>query len=808
MISSASHRAAVLRLTLPPLAAVLLFAAAAYFLILPATHEALLAQKRETLRAIVASAISLCERHHAAEVAGKISRREAQTLAAADLRALRYGEANKDYLWVIDHGPRMVVHPYRGDLEGQDLATLADPDGVPIFSESVKRVDAAGEGFIAYRWQWQDDAARIVPKLSYVRGFTPWGWIIGSGLYLNDVDAEIARGTRHLLSISAAISALLAVLLALGLRQGLLSERLRQLTEQELRRANARYEVLAQAAEEAVWLISDERVSGANRSACALFGCSESQLLGREAASLFALDTHEPPPGLPHEAMLATSIGAVPALITVSSASLQGRRARVLTARDLRSSRLPDSDERRRREAAEVLLREPFLHSLAWLQPAANLARSVPILALGSTREEMLAAFRAQHAACALLSAPDGGIVGIVSAGDLVRRDASLAYAAMSAPVQRLLASATLADAAAAFAQCKGHHLLLDLPVPRVLDAASVLEALRHNPLALRTAIDTASQEALPDVRQQMLLYLRSLLHLHVDAEIIAAEGTRLADAVLRRCMVLTLAELGPAPAPFEILLVGSQGRGEMMPGSDQDNALIYADGADPHWFAEFARQLVARYAAAGWPPCEGGTTCANPRWCLPLSAWRQQFSEWISGASPQALMEVATFFDCRSLHVDGALSSALRAHALEEAGKREVFLHQLSRDALEFRHPLTAFGARRADEAHEDGLDLKGSLFHFCAFARIESLRRGVLETGTGERLRALAAGGHLPPALVQESLTAWKYLLALRLQHKADASPVAAEGSSGDAADLKRALGQINALQQHLRKEMERHT
>ena len=87
-VAPPSHRFAVLRLVAPPLLAIGLFAAAVWLLIIPATTEALLERKRETLRAIVASALSLCERHHAAEVAGTLDRATAQAQAAADLRAI------------------------------------------------------------------------------------------------------------------------------------------------------------------------------------------------------------------------------------------------------------------------------------------------------------------------------------------------------------------------------------------------------------------------------------------------------------------------------------------------------------------------------------------------------------------------------------------------------------------------------------------------------------------------------------------------------------------------------------------------
>ena len=814
MIPRASHTAAVLRLTLPPLAAMLLCVAAIYFLILPATHEALLEKKRDTLRAIVASAISLSERHHAAELAGTLTPEQARQRATEDIRALRYGEENKDYLWVINHEPRMIAHPYRADLEGQALGEHTDPDGVKLFVESVRLVEDTGEGFLHYRWQRQDDAAHIDPKLSFVRSFKPWGWIIGSGVYLNDVEADIARSTRNLFIISASTALLLSVLIALGVRQGLLIEGLRLSAEAQLQRSNARYRALAQAAEEAVWLISEERVAGANRSACQLFGCTEEELLGREAASLFA-DSHEPSAGLPHEAMLNGASSMIPALVTVSSASVQGRVARVITARDLRSGTLPDNNERRRREAAESLLHEALLPSLGWLQAAAPLALPTEPIPLSSTRNEAEAAIVRQGGGALLLTAPDGGIAGLLTPGDLLCRAGNTAYAAMSAPVQRLHADASLAAAADALATCPGHHLLLDTgehppSSPSLLHAKAVLDALRHSPSLISVQIEQAPQEDLSDLRQRTLVWLRTLIQLQVTPEVIAAESTRLADATLRRVIALTLEDMGEAPAPFEIIVVGSQGRREILPGSDQDNALIYADGADPHWFHAFSRQLVARYAAAGWPRCEGDMVCANERWCQPLSQWRQQFSTWIDSGSPGALLEIATFFDFRSIQTDAPMAETLRAHVLQEAARHEVFLHMMSQDTLDFRAPLGALGGLRNNDEQAGVVDLKGSLIHFNAFARTQALRHGLHSTGTGARLRELAKNGHLSAAFTQEVLASWQHLLGLRLKRRAQ--PSADDRikldtlSAWEQATLKHALGTITELQNRLRHEQER--
>ena len=126
----------------------------------------------------------------AQERAGTLTRAQAQQSARQAIAALRYDGDN--YFWINDLQIRMVMHPVQPRLDGQDLGNLRDPDGVAIFREFVETVRQHGEGAVRYRWP-RPGSADPVDKLSYVKGFTPWGWVIGSGLYVDDVAAAMVR---------------------------------------------------------------------------------------------------------------------------------------------------------------------------------------------------------------------------------------------------------------------------------------------------------------------------------------------------------------------------------------------------------------------------------------------------------------------------------------------------------------------------------------------------------------------------------------------------------------------------------------
>ncbi len=103
------------------------------------------------------------------------------------VKSLRYGPEMKGYFWINDLHPRVVMHPYKGQLEGKDLSDLKDPKGKHLFLEMAKICKENGEGFVDYMWP-KYGADKPVPKLSFVKLFKPWGWIVGTDVYIDDIE--------------------------------------------------------------------------------------------------------------------------------------------------------------------------------------------------------------------------------------------------------------------------------------------------------------------------------------------------------------------------------------------------------------------------------------------------------------------------------------------------------------------------------------------------------------------------------------------------------------------------------------------
>ncbi len=276
-------RGPLLGVLLPSCLALLLLAAVLFGLVLPTFRSSLMQQRRRVLREMTTSVWSILDHYEDLVGTGQMSRAEAEARAAATVRNIRYGPGKRSYFWINDANGVVVMHPYMPHLEGQNLMAFRDPQGGRPIAGFVRIVRERGEGFTSYYWQWHGDPNRVEPKLSFVKAFEPWGWVIGTGMYLEDVDAEIAALNRKL------TGALLAVLLAVGflaaviIRRLVRVERRRREIEEALRASEARARAtFEQAAAGIAHLSLEDQVLRANPRFCAILGVERDRAIGAD----------------------------------------------------------------------------------------------------------------------------------------------------------------------------------------------------------------------------------------------------------------------------------------------------------------------------------------------------------------------------------------------------------------------------------------------------------------------------------------------------------------------------------------------
>jgi methyl-accepting chemotaxis protein len=159
-------------------------------------------QKQIELQHLGELALGIVKEEHAAAQKGDIAVADAQKRAMVRLAALRYG--NNDYFWINDMQPRMVMHPIKPELDGKDLTSFKDPNGKALFVEFANVARKDGAGFVDYEWP-KPGFDKPQPKLSYVAGFTPWNWVIGTGVYIDDLSAQTWASTQRTLLVTGLV---------------------------------------------------------------------------------------------------------------------------------------------------------------------------------------------------------------------------------------------------------------------------------------------------------------------------------------------------------------------------------------------------------------------------------------------------------------------------------------------------------------------------------------------------------------------------------------------------------------------------
>jgi len=227
------------RVVVPTIVTIILFVSAFFFFIIPAIENASMERKKEMIRELTNSAWNILAKLNNDEKRGLITRLQAQTLAVEQIKNLHYGQSMKDYFWINDMSPKMILHPYRTDLNGKDLSNYTDPDGKKVFMDMVEVVKKHGHGYVNYKWQANDNPSVVIPKISYIKSFEPWGWIIGTGVYLDDVRVEIKTVTESIVAVSLVICMINVLIFGYIIRVSYLTHKKQRAAELELKKTKS-----------------------------------------------------------------------------------------------------------------------------------------------------------------------------------------------------------------------------------------------------------------------------------------------------------------------------------------------------------------------------------------------------------------------------------------------------------------------------------------------------------------------------------------------------------------------------------------
>ncbi|MBU8848365.1 MAG: CBS domain-containing protein [Desulfobacterales bacterium] len=241
-------------------------------------------------------------------------------------------------------------------------------------------------------------------------------------------------------------------------------------------------------------------------------------------------------------------------------------------------------------------------------------------------------------------------------------------------------------------------------------------------------------------------------------------------DAIIDKIIRFSLDKMGPSPCKFVFLTMGSEGREEQTLISDQDNAIVYEDSKYPEkakkYFDKLSQLICDQLNMTGYRFCDGNNMAKNPKWCQPLSKWKQYFNTWIRTSNPENLLHSSIFFDFRGTWGDLTLADELKDYLLSSIKNWAGFLRNLTENATYFKPPISRFGkfVVKTQGDQKGSLDIKLGMMPITDFTRVYALKNGISQTNTLTRLFRLYTRRALTSKEYTDIVKAYNYMMQLR--------------------------------------------
>ncbi len=802
-------------IVLPSILAIGLFIISIFAVILPSSERNIMEGKKEMISELTNSVISLMEEYQQEALNLKISPDSARALAAEQIGRIRYGDEKKDYFWIIDKQPVMIMHPYRPELVGTNLQNYQDPNGKKHFLESVRTVEESGEGFIDYMWQWKDDSTRIVPKLSYVKEFESWDWIVGTGIYLEDVRLEIRSLKNKLLRVVLIITLIISILLAFMIRQSLGIERKKKTAEEALLLSREKYKSLVEAATEGTLMMVENRFVFSNFRFSVLSAYSPEEVGALKFEDLFSLkmknlaaDFKDPKKSISRETLLKCKDGSKKeVVISASRITYAEQTGYIIVLKEVSSQMQFEKD-------SELLSGELQTLLLMMHQPLKAIAKEIRRVHADASVGEAIRIMTRKRSDILFVNHGDN-IVGVINQHDLTERVLATGLnpdnrviEIMTSPVVTLPENALLYEGLLAMKKRGLSHMALMGPKKKISGVVGYREigGIQENlaGFLIKEIAVAEGVEQLKRIYRRLPVLVKALSDSGGQTRIITRIICSVGDAIQRRLIDLAMEELGPAPCKFAFISMGSQGRGEQTLNTDQDNAIITVNRQESYrqeahlYFQILAKKVNMELDAVGYRNCQGEIMASNPKWNRELNGWKKYFSDWIENSNPQDILDAAIFFDFRCVYGEKILVDQLRTHVHKSSKGKAVFFYHMARSINQMKIPTKP-------DAH--ALDMKKILLPLTSFIRLYAIREGLSATGSRERAEQLLGMGIFDPLLYEELTQAFDFITHLRIRSQAE--KIARNEPPGNTTD-SRQLNQIETLtlKKHLQNIASLHT
>jgi PAS domain S-box-containing protein len=802
----------ILKIILPAILVIVLFVVSFSLVFLPMVEKGFMDRKKEMIKELTNSAWSVVDEYYQEIGRENLSEEAAKEMAVTRIQFIRYGDESKDYFWITNMVPEMIMHPYRTDLNGRNVSDYTDPQGTRLFAEAVETVKKSGDGYIDYWWQWKDDSTRIVPKLSYVKAYEPWGWIVGTGIYLEDVKQEMKAIRGRLVRITILFVFLITITIFYITRQSLIIERSRIDAEEKLRHSKLKYKMLVESSAESTMMWLDDRLIYFNQPILKLTEYTEEELLQKGINELFVVQngsvsdiTKTSGQTRNIEAMLLTKSGKKTGVVLIlSNIEINNKHGFILIIKELTRKLIRDKSIAAVQDdvkasillmnsSVELFVREAGNVDMGLsLQEAADIMhrKQSELLFVTKNRKEIVGVLHKDvfiAEAMKLNPSQDTKVLSVMKSPVLYVKDNCLLFEAL------LLMDKQNTDYVAvhnANAKTNGFVLRKDL-----------LAAQQNESYLLIKRIETSEL-----IEQLRILYdkLPGILFMLLDANThyrnVRQISSAVSDAITKRVIELAIEKTGPPPVGFAFISLGSEGREEQTLKTDQDNAIVFQGKNTKdvqEYFGELAENINKWLNDIGYEFCKGKIMASNPKWCQPVSRWKEYFREWVENSDPENILDTSIFFDMRFLYGDKTLVDELKDEIKKSTESKAVFFNNLAQSVQ--RTKAISFSDK------QESLDLKKAMLPVVGFARVYALKYKIEETNTVERLKGIMQTDKFNKPFLQELVNAYEYLLFLRFRFQTqkifshenpdNLLPVE-ELTNMEKASLKAALSEIAEL------------
>ncbi|MDV7105489.1 putative nucleotidyltransferase substrate binding domain-containing protein [Vibrio sp. TH_r3] len=303
---------------------------------------------------------------------------------------------------------------------------------------------------------------------------------------------------------------------------------------------------------------------------------------------------------------------------------------------------------------------------------------------------------------------------------------------------------------------CDGNNAVGMLDMTQILSAFSTHSHVLTLSIARASSID---ELALAANRQRHLV--ESLITNGIRTRFIMELISAVNEQIIEKAFELVL----PPTVHNKVCLIvlGSEGRGEQILKTDQDNALIIKQGVDIADLSDLMNTLTHTLQQLGYPLCPGNVMVNNPQWVKHEKEWEKTLNLWISSSKPEQVMKLAIMADAHAVAGNTALLAPIKKHLIDKMTAQELILAEFTKPALSFSTPLTLFGNVKSSK---QGLDIKsGGLFPIVHGVRALSLEYAIEENNTFDRLLALTNKKVLEKETADNLSEAFKLFVKLRL-------------------------------------------